>query len=351
VELFNGAIKLVELQSQPVGNLDPIQLQIAIQDCFQRFPTAAPVVTNFGISIAITTLLFDVVEATTINIPKSPTDVSVMVNIMMIPPFVQAYLDNFPFGNFTPLNSKLLTPAVIVSAQLDFICVTAALYALLSMMLLYLFMRPPAQPLTIQSILDATWIVPGTPDVLRGHAVAAAVEQTAIQGYDRYDAKKEEHSPPYQHSISQPLTFSLLRPGMESSSLSGDDWIEREPAFGSQQNFNKQIARTRCILCGVDGKNQYFLQNLLCCCPAHAVVAQGAITLLTIPAFIDEQIAIPPLGFDVPLFVPWSADETLAPFNAGKFGNGKLATNFVYVEQILGFTLSDTLPPGYIIPM
>ena len=49
-----------------------------------------------------------------------------------IPPSVQAYLDSFPFGNFTPLGSELLVPVLVLSAESNFIYATAALYVVFS---------------------------------------------------------------------------------------------------------------------------------------------------------------------------------------------------------------------------
>jgi hypothetical protein len=48
--------------------------------------------------------------------------------------------------------------------------------------------------------------------------------------------------------------------------------------------------------------------------------------------------------------VPWSADKKLVPLNAGTITTGRLATTWVYLEQVVGATVSDTLPPGYLIP-
>jgi hypothetical protein len=110
----------------------------------------------------------------------------------VIPTFVQAYLDNFPFGNFTPSQSKLLTPALILSAQLNFICATAALYALLSGILFYLFWRTVAQPLTVQSVLCATReVIPHTIGVSHGQAFAAKIEHIATSGNDVNDSATE----------------------------------------------------------------------------------------------------------------------------------------------------------------
>ena len=81
-----------------------------------------------------------------------------------------------------------------------------------------------------------------------------------------------------------------------------------------------------------------------------AVVAQGAVTLLILPASVDKQLDIPLITIPIPAEVPWSADQVLAPLNAGKIAAGKLATHWVYLEQVAGATVSDGQPPGYLIP-
>ena len=85
--------------------------------------------------------------------------------------------------------------------------------------------------------------------------------------------------------------------------------------------------------------------------PLCAVVAQGAVTLLTLPASVDQQLAIPYNIFTPPVDVPWSADQVLAPLNAGKIATAKLSTNWVYLEHVVGTTVSDLLPSGYIVPL
>ena len=62
-----------------------------------------------------------------------------------------------------------------------------------------------------------------------------------------------------------------------------------------------------------------------------SVIAHGAVMLLTLPAHE----------------VPWSADQKLAPLNAGTITTGRLATIWVYLKQVVGATVSDTLSPGY----
>lgn len=82
-----------------------------------------------------------------------------------------------------------------------------------------------------------------------------------------------------------------------------------------------------------------------------AIVAQGVVTLRTLPYYTDDIIPIPIEIFIPPPDVPWSADINLAPYEAGKIGVGMLATNWVYLEHVVGATLSDALPTGYQIPM
>jgi len=81
-----------------------------------------------------------------------------------------------------------------------------------------------------------------------------------------------------------------------------------------------------------------------------AVVAQGAVTLLILPASVDKQLDIPLITIPIPAEVPWSADQVLAPYNAAKIATGILATNWVYLEQVVGATVSDGQPSGYLIP-
>jgi hypothetical protein len=52
LDLVYGSTTPVELQSQNVRNIDPTQLNIAIQDCFNRLPTALPISVLFNTSIA-----------------------------------------------------------------------------------------------------------------------------------------------------------------------------------------------------------------------------------------------------------------------------------------------------------
>ena len=71
------------------------------------------------------------------GIPYPSENVTFSVN-GAITPFVQAYLDSFPVGNFTRLGSKLLVPALVLSAGSNPIYATALLYAVHSGTLIFL---------------------------------------------------------------------------------------------------------------------------------------------------------------------------------------------------------------------
>ena len=82
-----------------------------------------------------------------------------------------------------------------------------------------------------------------------------------------------------------------------------------------------------------------------------AVVAQGAVTLLILPSSTNEVLTIPHVRVNFSIGVPWSADETLAPPNEGMIAIGQLGTRWTYLEQIVGSSVGDTLPPGYLVPL
>ena len=85
--------------------------------------------------------------------------------------------------------------------------------------------------------------------------------------------------------------------------------------------------------------------------PLCAVVAQGAVTLLILPAHINQELTIPSTTWDTSIDVPWSADETLAPFNTALIGVGKPGTSRTHPEQTVGASVGDTMPPGYLVPL
>lgn len=184
VDLVNGSTTLVELQSQIVGNIDPTQLNIAIQDCFNRITAAPPFSLIYSVSLALLIMLFT--TPTNSSLPAIPYPAEHLTSLInpVLPIFVQAYLDNFPFGNFTPPNSQLLVPAIILSSELNFICATTVLYALMSATLLYLALRPVAKPFDIRNILSATHEVPTAEplEISRGQAVATQIEHIAATG-------------------------------------------------------------------------------------------------------------------------------------------------------------------------
>jgi hypothetical protein len=82
-----------------------------------------------------------------------------------------------------------------------------------------------------------------------------------------------------------------------------------------------------------------------------AVVAQGAVTLLVLPSLTNQELNVPLITRSTPVEVPWSADENLAPFNAGLIGSAQLGTSWTYLEQVVGASVADTMPPGYLVPL
>jgi hypothetical protein len=156
VNLVNSSIKLVELQSKSVGNLDLTQLNITIQDCYNRLHEVPLINSIYGLSEAQLLTLFSFPFGfSPPSIPLPSKNLTSIMNFAILFS-VQAYLNNFPFGNFTPPHSKLLILALVLSAELNFIYATAALYAVLSVALVYLFMRPTAKLFTIQNVLGTT---------------------------------------------------------------------------------------------------------------------------------------------------------------------------------------------------
>jgi hypothetical protein len=87
IEFVNGSVTLIQRQSQGIGNLDPRQLNISIQDCFNLLPQNPPY--SGGLSVDIFMLL----GLTTADDGSSfaPTPESLTSNInMAIPTSVQA---------------------------------------------------------------------------------------------------------------------------------------------------------------------------------------------------------------------------------------------------------------------
>jgi len=108
------------------------------------------------------------------------------MNRFAIPTSVQAYLDDFPFGNSTPPDSKLLIPALVLVAQLEFIYATTAFYAVLSVALIYLFSRPLAPSFNIQNFLSVTQdvFIPHTTALSADQSVADKIEHIVAIGQD-----------------------------------------------------------------------------------------------------------------------------------------------------------------------
>ncbi|KAF7965516.1 hypothetical protein HWV62_43088, partial [Athelia sp. TMB] len=129
VEIVNGTATLLKKGKTAVGNLDPTQLQIAVQDAFNMMAASPPVFALYGTSFALLNLLFEFSGVDLeFGVPKSGSSISLIMNIMGLPASLQAYLDGSPFGSFEPADAKLLTPALVLSGQLDFLCIAGALY-------------------------------------------------------------------------------------------------------------------------------------------------------------------------------------------------------------------------------
>jgi hypothetical protein len=192
VDYVNGSMDLVERQPQSVGNLDPRQLNISIQDCFNLFPEAAPLVPGYGmngLSLAIFVAVSFAEEEDFEVFTAYPDGLHGNINVG-IPYIIQAYLDNFPFGEIIPPQSKLISPALVLSAELNFIIATAALYALLFGILFHLSTRPVAEQFTIRSVLDITREAapPHGTDASCGQDVVARIEQILVDRRDMNDS-------------------------------------------------------------------------------------------------------------------------------------------------------------------
>src|SRR6202042_3276320 len=83
--------------------------------------------------------------------------------------------------------------ALILSAELNFICATAVLYALMSATLLYLILRPIAKPFDIQNILSTTRDVPMAEplEISHGQVIVTQIEHIAAAGNDIDDSVTE----------------------------------------------------------------------------------------------------------------------------------------------------------------
>ncbi|KZP14517.1 hypothetical protein FIBSPDRAFT_105279 [Athelia psychrophila] len=194
VEMMGGSVKLLEKHPQIIGNLDVIQLQLAIQDSFGMLAGSAPIVPAWGFSETSFVTFFNCpTDSYILCEPKSGADISELMNTQAIPSLIQAYLDDFPFGNFTPDGSKQLTPALVLVAQKDFVYFTAGLYALLGITLVFISGRVPAPALDIQRVIDVTKSADSEHNAyaLEGRAVATTVQRIAHLGRDGNDAETE----------------------------------------------------------------------------------------------------------------------------------------------------------------
>lgn len=194
IEMAGSTVKLLERHSQRIGNLDPVQLQLAIQDSFGMLPEGAPILSPWGFSLGSLTTFFTCPTYPYLVCDAKPAmDIDHVINTLAIPSLIQAYLDGFPFGSFIPSRSKHLTAALVLVAQKGFLYAIIGLYALLSIFLVYIFRRIPAPALDIQRVLELTNSIHLDPRAhgLQGRAVATTIERMSHLGHDGNDAEKE----------------------------------------------------------------------------------------------------------------------------------------------------------------
>jgi hypothetical protein len=85
--------------------------------------------------------------------------------------------------------------------------------------------------------------------------------------------------------------------------------------------------------------------------PLCSSVAHSAITLVSLPAFTNQELKIPHISSDSPIDVPWSADMTFGPDNAALIEIGSLGASWTYLEQVAQSSVADTMPQGYLVPL
>lgn len=193
--MIGSTVELLEQLPQIIGNVDAVQLQLAIQDSFGLLTSSAPIVPAWGFSYTSLSTFFDCpVDEYLLCPPRPGVALSNVINAFAIPSLIQAYLDDFPFGNFIPDDgSKRLNPALVLVAQKGFVCLTASLYALLGIVVVFIWGRTPAPALDIRRVLDVTQSADSAHNAyaLEGRAVSTAIEQIAHLGRDGNDAEAE----------------------------------------------------------------------------------------------------------------------------------------------------------------
>lgn len=451
IDLANGTLQGIERQRSLVRNLDPTQVQIAITDAFNNLASTPPFNAWYpSVSTAqlATLFQFPTDEATLGPLsPKSAANITDWMNFIAIPSSVQAYFDQSPFGSVISPDSKVLVPALILTAQLEFMCIVAALYTLLTVALLYMFWRPHAKSLDIQTVLEITRDSqsPRFTSAVSGRAAALMIENAAPSEF--VDAKRatvitssvgsysamlfpdqKNHAvleicpPEHDRSVSAVLdgleghrlrgfwTFTpMIGAGLVGLGIVGyvrphnvgsfdpsratlyatlftwamgvwrscaliaisalirqgnsDEWsrLLNKRSTGLSKNLRSRINKLSSnSLSIVDAflaawmtrtsiifKICYMAALLASLC---AVVAQAMVSLVPLPAFTEDRLDISLLEASYQLGLPWSADATLAPGVYYFSQIGKFGTSLSYLEQVAGIKVSDTVPPGYIVP-
>ncbi|KAF7973884.1 hypothetical protein HWV62_14012 [Athelia sp. TMB] len=426
VQMAGSTIQLLERRAERVGNLDALQLQLAIQDSFGMLQEAAPIRSIFGFSIVSFGTLFDSLYPFTIGTPKSDKNLSVIINEAAIPSLAQAYLDGFPFGNVTIPGTEHLHAALVLVAQRDFIYATAGLYVLLALVSVYLFARGPAPALDISQVLEATQELGHAGNDTEkesrvrhvlGNSTVAVQERrgfptltlhTSTQVFTPNAARERIDNLRVSHGwmVTPALGAGLVALGLDvylhpralasatasratlyaamftwgiglwrSASLVGISALLRRANSDEWSRYLRRhqgldISRRRLALLNTMSTNRSSLLETfrstwlartstaykICYITALvvslcAVVSQGAVTLLTLPALTTESLPIPIVRFANPVEIPWSADTVIGPFNDGLIETADLGMSYVYLEQVVGAVVLEGMPKGFIIPV
>ncbi|KAF7982507.1 hypothetical protein HWV62_28106 [Athelia sp. TMB] len=182
IDLANGTVQSYTPQKTRLGNLDKTQVGLAITDAFNTLASTPPFSAWYpAVSTAQLSTLFALPLGADLSSPLSPLSgaaVGAWMNGVAIPSAVQAYFDGAPFGSAGSPGAKTLAPALVLTAQREFVYITTGLYALLTAALWYLHRRPPAQPLALSTVraLTHTSQSPRFANAVSGRAAAALVE-------------------------------------------------------------------------------------------------------------------------------------------------------------------------------
>lgn len=327
IDFVNGSMVPVQRLSQIVGNLDPRQLNISIQDCFNFLPQAPPILPGFGLPFGDSEMLFPLLFNATNNVssyvPLPSGYLTTSIN-NAIPDFVQPYLDNFPYGEINPPDSKLLIPALVLSAELKFICATAALYIVLSAILFHLFTRPAAERFTIRSVLSVTRQASTAPttEVFRGSDVAANIEQISSMGQELDDSAARTASAPHTTDKSRGQDVAAMIEEISTAGCDGDD-AERaaqiNKSIGDYYTIVHEDPTTHHMLLEIDSKQHVAAPNLLLECYENVRAHMSRIAWAFTPALGATLVAFGIAASRYPHVVSRSPQGSSATFFSALF--------------------------------